>query len=465
MAFSAGATEIPDSEDEPMTSSPGPIPDDVSDKLRSVVREPVQAPQEAPQELACRHQDPGYNVSNRAPKHAERLDAEQKKASTDVGSSGAILKTNALLHDSPQWHAVMVEKGIGESTEEPKLLQPGASTRIQQCHVASDGRQNSDRHVTLHPQPSPLAERATVGNSDISNEPPVTGSGQTQDHVYNEACGSKPADPPSPRRPVPDSVTAERSSATLSAQKQPLGLVESRPVSSPDSNTDHQAMNTSEPTEPGDHATQKNYMHSIRDFSSLDSSEGQTHHVSFPSTDDTMRTIASDQAERGSVKMEEPVELQLLPATIPQKRALAGTGGDEVGTITMPKSQQSNLQASKHSHRTPSQITATSVKSQQETTLAQLKAQRAALISSLADLSGIQELLAKDGSETEHSDSEPSHADVMAAANKVVKKHIKLLHEYNEIKDVGQGLMGLIADQRGVRIMEIQDEFGIGPKD
>ncbi|ORY16096.1 DNA repair protein [Clohesyomyces aquaticus] len=49
----------------------------------------------------------------------------------------------------------------------------------------------------------------------------------------------------------------------------------------------------------------------------------------------------------------------------------------------------------------------------------------------------------------------------MAAANSIVKKHITLLHEYNEIKDVGQGLMGLIADQRGVRIVEVQDEFGL----
>ncbi|KAF1933569.1 Swi5-domain-containing protein [Didymella exigua CBS 183.55] len=53
----------------------------------------------------------------------------------------------------------------------------------------------------------------------------------------------------------------------------------------------------------------------------------------------------------------------------------------------------------------------------------------------------------------------------MAAANKIVKDHIKLLHEYNELKDVGQGLMGLIADQRGLRIIEVQDEFGIDTND
>lgn len=46
-----------------------------------------------------------------------------------------------------------------------------------------------------------------------------------------------------------------------------------------------------------------------------------------------------------------------------------------------------------------------------------------------------------------------------------VKKHIRLLHEYNEIKDVGQGLMGLIADARNVRQIEVQREFGVGDRD
>jgi len=42
-----------------------------------------------------------------------------------------------------------------------------------------------------------------------------------------------------------------------------------------------------------------------------------------------------------------------------------------------------------------------------------------------------------------------------------VKNHIRSLHSYNEIKDVGQGLMGLIAEARGVRYVDVQREFGI----
>ena len=50
-------------------------------------------------------------------------------------------------------------------------------------------------------------------------------------------------------------------------------------------------------------------------------------------------------------------------------------------------------------------------------------------------------------------------------ASETVKRHIKLLHDYNDIRDVGQGLVGMIADNRGVRIGELYEEFGVGLKD
>lgn len=55
--------------------------------------------------------------------------------------------------------------------------------------------------------------------------------------------------------------------------------------------------------------------------------------------------------------------------------------------------------------------------------------------------------------------AQPERADV------IVKAHIKLLHDYNAIKDVGLGLMGLIADGRGVRLGSVMEEFGVGEKD
>lgn len=47
----------------------------------------------------------------------------------------------------------------------------------------------------------------------------------------------------------------------------------------------------------------------------------------------------------------------------------------------------------------------------------------------------------------------------------VIKSHIALLHKYNEIKDIGQGLMGLIADKRDCRVVSVMEEFGVGEGD
>jgi hypothetical protein len=110
----------------------------------------------------------------------------------------------------------------------------------------------------------------------------------------------------------------------------------------------------------------------------------------------------------------------------------------------------------------------TTAKTPQEITVIELRAKRAALIASLSQLPAFRDLLADTRSSEESSqpsDAEPTESEVMAVAHQINKKHIKLLHEYNEIKDVGQGLMGIIADQRGVRIVEVQDDFGIDGKD
>ena len=49
--------------------------------------------------------------------------------------------------------------------------------------------------------------------------------------------------------------------------------------------------------------------------------------------------------------------------------------------------------------------------------------------------------------------------------NIIVRRHIRLLHEYNEIKDIGQGLMGLIADAQGLRQVDVQNQYGVGNAD
>jgi len=119
-----------------------------------------------------------------------------------------------------------------------------------------------------------------------------------------------------------------------------------------------------------------------------------------------------------------------------------------------------------------------SLKPDPSTTIADLTAQRAALLGSFASIPSISSLLqaqneptastltdTNSGASASVISSSPPDTAILGAAKNIIAQHIKLLHTYNEIKDIGQGLMGLIADARGVRIVEVQEEFGIGVKD
>ncbi|KAL8744992.1 MAG: hypothetical protein Q9190_002833 [Brigantiaea leucoxantha] len=50
-------------------------------------------------------------------------------------------------------------------------------------------------------------------------------------------------------------------------------------------------------------------------------------------------------------------------------------------------------------------------------------------------------------------------------AAQTVNNHIRLLHTYNEIRDIGTGLMGILAENRGVRLRDVYDDFGVDEKD
>lgn len=91
------------------------------------------------------------------------------------------------------------------------------------------------------------------------------------------------------------------------------------------------------------------------------------------------------------------------------------------------------------------------------TKLADLQAERAGLISQAKLPSGLAM------PDTWAEDERSKHA--LSGANAVIKDHIRLLHEYNEIKDIGQGLMGLVAEGRGVRVKAVMEDFGMGEKD
>jgi hypothetical protein len=51
--------------------------------------------------------------------------------------------------------------------------------------------------------------------------------------------------------------------------------------------------------------------------------------------------------------------------------------------------------------------------------------------------------------------------EISGRAQGVIKDHIKLLSKYNEIRDIGQGLIGMVAESRRARIRDCQEEFGV----
>ena len=51
---------------------------------------------------------------------------------------------------------------------------------------------------------------------------------------------------------------------------------------------------------------------------------------------------------------------------------------------------------------------------------------------------------------------------IFSDAQSTIKTHIRLLHDYNAVKDVAQGLMGILAERKGVRLVDVMAEFDAG---
>ncbi|CAD0109837.1 unnamed protein product [Aureobasidium uvarum] len=96
-----------------------------------------------------------------------------------------------------------------------------------------------------------------------------------------------------------------------------------------------------------------------------------------------------------------------------------------------------------------------------------LRARQAALESTVAGLisqrTSLVDSFSPDIQQSE--DTELRAKLAVDAANTRIKTQIKQLQQYNDIKDIGTQLMGLIAEKRGCRIGEVQEEFGINPDD
>lgn len=68
---------------------------------------------------------------------------------------------------------------------------------------------------------------------------------------------------------------------------------------------------------------------------------------------------------------------------------------------------------------------------------------------------------------TKHGNNRSLTCVLRQPAETTVNDHIRLLGQYNKTKDVGQQLIGLIAENRGVPIGSLysDQEYGVGPDD
>ncbi|KAK3717276.1 hypothetical protein LTR37_005985 [Vermiconidia calcicola] len=147
---------------------------------------------------------------------------------------------------------------------------------------------------------------------------------------------------------------------------------------------------------------------------------------------------------------------EAVGVTSSQRTAMSSPGrpNETVHDASEPKSDPTNFELPTPNPRLQAIL---AKKVTLEATLASLQEQRSALVAEARLPSGLA--MPDSWSEEEKTKS------ALTNANAVIKEHICLLHEYNEIKDIGQGLMGLIADSRGVRVATVMEDFGMDEKD
>ncbi|KAL8659084.1 MAG: hypothetical protein Q9226_000612 [Calogaya cf. arnoldii] len=72
--------------------------------------------------------------------------------------------------------------------------------------------------------------------------------------------------------------------------------------------------------------------------------------------------------------------------------------------------------------------------------------------------------------ETQIEETKAKHNDAAAKLknpdpHQTVSNHIKLLREYNDIRDIGTGLMGVIANNRQVPMKRVYQDFHVDEQD
>lgn len=90
-------------------------------------------------------------------------------------------------------------------------------------------------------------------------------------------------------------------------------------------------------------------------------------------------------------------------------------------------------------------------------TLMMLEAQRLLLAQ--------QALHVSPGEDNKQANEHDVVTQALTMAKATNQEHIRSLTQYNELKDIGTSLIGMIADNRQKRIIEVMEELGVNEKD
>ncbi|RYN17692.1 hypothetical protein AA0112_g11933 [Alternaria arborescens] len=540
MAIEKGATEIADSEDDPMTSSPGVVPDEAADKLCAMACVPYQERQDALHRADCLHQAFAQRNANAASCSAEGLGGDRDDAQIDDASK--IDQTNTTLQDpnTVQEEGAVNELGhhdlsshselrssnsasmTGAISDESNVMlvqtlpkmesQPGeevparkADTDIQQDRSNQTTKDEPAKQSDMRAVESAVVKDVeNDSEADYQEQPCIASSNSL---ARNEQAATESVHPIilDTQSKTPNTIEQHPSDASVDVEVsdgfRPLsqGYTAHGSLFRESSNNGSQVAGQlpayEYPNENAAHSPIASTAASIG-TTSVDSAAdasvdrvgnhvvpnlslgAEQHDAQSPGTTLCNSQIDTDTSETAmSARETSPMidhKQTLLRDSTEQHLAVAETAlsrksADEDSVASSPTTEPATYDQSHTGACYMTSLPQTSpLKTSQETTLDEMRAQKAALLASLGALPAIQVLIeehALSDAELDDANDVPTKTDIMAAANKIVREHIKLLHEYNELKDMGQGLMGLIADQRGARIVEVQEEFGIDVAD
>ncbi|CAO2649554.1 Nn.00g069390.m01.CDS01 [Neocucurbitaria sp. VM-36] len=485
MAIRQGRSEIPDSEDEMMVSSPVKVSDEALDKLSTTPSVPSQDAQDMRLAANYTHQTRDEQVGSAVSGHAT-MDIEASQHD----------QTNMQLSDTAS-HQRPKEERSGNRLE-PRVVKvsspPMSSTKsglAEQDAISMRTMQAGEGVLNcpaLRREPNAIIDQNSGEQSTnmASSDEKVTSNEQSEQGSFASALEQSDQGA-SARRPSVSEARLQAHENTLLAT-QNSSVVGSLSLLKPKGNVSYQANEVDSDIVAAEIATTSSQTPSV-DISYSASPAGflanniaqvvpkgsAENEMTLPRMDDNTVEPARTPAptiNHGSTSLPEqnPVNNRISEFkhdNIDNDSKYQGqlSQGDNV---EQPANYAQTSEKGSSKELAPDSTHPAPPKTTQEITLAELKAQKAALLASLTSLPAIQILIEEFASSQaglSDDDGEPTETEIMAAANKIVKDHIRLLHEYNELKDVGQGLMGLIADQRGVRIVEVQDEFGIDAND